>query len=227
LSAPLGVVVLISGRGSNLQAIIDATRAGKLPVELRAVISNKPDAPGLQYAQAAHIPSHVVCHRDFASREAFDQALMQKIDACQPQLVVLAGFLRILGKNFIDHYAGRLINVHPSLLPNFPGLNTHARALESGVGWHGATVHFVTNEVDTGPIIIQARVKVLPSDTPEILAARVLKEEHRIFPLAIRWFAANRLRLDGRRVLLDGEVKPEQGLSRTDSDNFPERRPIS
>ena len=220
-SSPLGVVVLISGRGSNLQAIIDTTHAGKLPVDLRAVISNEPDATGLQYAQAAHIPVHVVCHRDFASRDAFDQALIQKIDACRPQLVVLAGFLRILGKNFIDHYAGRLINVHPSLLPNFPGLNTHARALESGVAHHGATVHFVTNEVDTGPTIIQARVKVLPRDTPESLAARVLEEEHRIFPLAIRWFAENRLRLDGRRVLLDGKVSPEQGLGGTDSDNPP------
>jgi len=221
MGAPMDVVVLISGRGSNLQAIIDATHAGKLPIELRAVISNEPAAPGLQYAQAAHIPTHVVCHRDFASREAFDQALMQKIDACQPQLVVLAGFLRILGKTFIDHYAGRLINIHPSLLPDFPGLNTHARTLESGAAWHGATVHFVTNEVDTGPIIIQARVQVLPSDTPESLAARVLEEEHRIFPLAIRWLAEHRLRLDGRRVLLDGKIRPEQGFSGTDSDNPP------
>ncbi len=221
MSTPLGVVVLISGRGSNLQAIIDATRAGNLPIELRAVISNEPDAPGLQFAQAARIPVHVVCHRDFASRDAFDQALMQKIDACQPQLVVLAGFLRILGKNFIDHYAGRLVNVHPSLLPNFPGLGTHARAIESGIDWHGATVHFVTNEVDTGPIIVQARIRVLPNDTRESLAARVLKEEHRIFPLAIRWFAEGRLHLEGRRALLDGKVSPEQGLGGTDSDNPP------
>jgi phosphoribosylglycinamide formyltransferase-1 len=212
MSAPLGVVVLISGRGSNLQAIIDATRAGKLPIVLRAVISNEPGAEGLKRAQSAHIPTHVVCHRDFGSRTEFDRALMQKIDACHPQLVVLAGFLRILGKNFIDHYAGRLINIHPSLLPDFPGLRTHARAFESGVPYHGTSVHFVTHEVDTGPIVIQAKVKVLASDTPDSLAARVLEEEHRIYPLAIRWFAEGRLTLEGNRVLVDGKVRAEQGL---------------
>ncbi len=212
MSPPLGVVVLISGRGSNLQAIIDETRAGRLPIELRAVISSHPQAPGLKYARAAGIATHVVNHRDFAARAEFDRALMQKIDAQQPALVVLAGFLRVLGKDFIDRYAGRLINIHPSLLPNFPGLNTHARAIESGAKFHGASVHFVTHEVDTGPVIIQTKVPVLPQDNPETLAERVLREEHRIYPLAIRWFVEGRLTFDGERVQLDGKQQPEQGL---------------
>ena len=212
MSPPLGVVVLISGRGSNLQAIIDETRAGRLPIELRAVISSHSQAPGLKYARAAGIATHVVNHRDFAARAEFDRALMQEIDAHQPSLVVLAGFLRVLGKDFIDRYAGRLINIHPSLLPNFPGLNTHARAIESGAKFHGASVHFVTHEVDTGPVIIQAKVPVLPQDNPETLAERVLREEHRIYPLAIRWFVEGRLTLNGQRVQLDGKQQREQGL---------------
>lgn len=209
-----GMVVLISGRGSNLQALIDAVHAGQLPAEIRAVISNNAGALGLARAQRAGIPTHVISHRDFANRDQFDRALMQRIDACQPQLVVLAGFLRILGKDFIDHYAGRLLNIHPSLLPEFPGLNTHARALQSGAKYHGASVHFVTHDMDSGPVIVQATVPVLPGDTPETLAERVLQEEHRIYPLAIHWFLENRLSLDAGRVLLDGRERAEQGLHR-------------
>ena len=209
-----GVVVLISGRGSNLQALIDAVNTGRLPAEIRAVISNNADAPGLARARQAGIPTHVISHRDFANRDQFDYALMQRIDAYAPRVVVLAGFLRILGKDFIDHYAGRLLNIHPSLLPEFPGLDTHARALQSGARQHGASVHFVTHDMDSGPVIVQAAVPVLPGDTPEILAERVLKEEHRIYPLAIRWVLEHRLSVTAGRVLLDGREQPEQGLRR-------------
>lgn len=207
-----GIVVLISGRGSNLHAIIDAVRAGQIRGEIRAVISNNPGAAGLTHARAASIPAHVVDHRSYPTRAAFDQALVELIDRHAPQLLVLAGFMRILTPEFIRHYTGRLINIHPSLLPAFPGLNTHARALAAGVRAHGATVHFVTTDVDAGPIIIQASVPVLPGDDPEQLADRVLQQEHRIFPLAIRWFLEGRLRVEGRRVLLDGAERPEQGL---------------
>lgn len=217
MSEPRGIVVLVSGRGSNLQATIDATRDGRLPAEIRAVISSEPGAPALARARAAGIPAHVINHRDFPAREQFDQALMQRIDAYQPKLIVLAGFMRVLGKDFIDHYAGRLINIHPSLLPAFPGLNTHARALQSGAKSHGASVHFVTHEVDGGPVIVQAAVPVLPGDTPDILAERVLAEEHRIFPLAIGWFLDGRLSVENGRVLLDGKPLPALGLIRHDT----------
>ncbi|MBI3778939.1 MAG: phosphoribosylglycinamide formyltransferase [Gammaproteobacteria bacterium] len=208
------MVVLISGRGSNLQAIIDAVNAGRLPAEIRAVIGNQPGAPGLARARTAGIPAHAIDHRGFATREQFDQALMRQIDFYRPRVVVLAGFMRILSGAFIDHYAGRLLNIHPSLLPAFPGLNTHARALQSGVTVHGASVHFVTHEVDGGPVIVQAAVPVFADDTPEILAERVLMEEHRIYPLAIGWFLAGRLSVENGRVLLDGHERPEQGLNR-------------
>jgi phosphoribosylglycinamide formyltransferase-1 len=208
-----GIVVLVSGRGSNLQAIIEAVRDGRLPAGIRAVISSEPGAPALARARTAGIPVHVINHRDFPAREQFDLALMQRIDACQPRLVVLAGFMRILGKDFIEHYAGRMINIHPSLLPAFPGLDTHARALQSGAKVHGASVHFVTHEVDGGPVIVQAAVPVLADDTPDILAERVLAEEHRIYPLAIGWFLDGRLSVEGGRVLLDGDERPEQGLT--------------
>ena len=204
--------MLISGRGSNLDAIIEAVRTEELPVELCAVISNQPHAPGLWAARRHNIPTEVIDHRDFPDRNAFDRALMERIDRRQPQLVALAGFMRVLGPDFIDHYAGQLMNVHPSLLPAFPGLRTHERALAAGVKRHGATVHFVTHEIDNGPIIAQAEVPVLPGDTADILAARVLAEEHRIYPLAIRWFADGRLTVKDRRVLLDGRRHPNQGL---------------
>lgn len=207
-----GVVVLISGRGSNLQAIIDATRAGRLAIELRAVVSNEPDAPGLKRAQAAGIPTQIVDHRGYATRVEFEQELVARIDSYYPALVVLAGFMRLLGPAFIDRYSGRLINIHPSLLPAFPGLRTHDRALAARAQRHGATVHFVTRDVDSGPIIAQAAVPVRAGDTSATLAERVLAEEHRIYPLAIGWFAERRLTVQGDRVLLDGAIRPEQGL---------------
>lgn len=212
-TAGLPAVILISGRGTNLQAILDEVRADRLPLDIRAVISNNPDAEGLKRARAANLPVEVVNHRAYPTRPAFDAALQQVIDRYAPNLVVLAGFMRILGKAFIEHYVGRLINIHPSLLPKYPGLNTHARALAAGEREHGASVHFVTPEVDGGPVIAQARVPVRPDDTPQTLAARVLEQEHRLFPLALRWFAEGRLSVRDGRVLLDGAVRPEQGLA--------------
>jgi phosphoribosylglycinamide formyltransferase-1 len=187
------IVILISGRGSNMEALLRAREAGELPVEIAAVISNKADAQGLETARAHGIPAGVVAHREFPSREAFDAALQANIDQYRPDLVVLAGFLRVLTAGFVRHYEGRLINIHPSLLPAFPGLHTHERAIEAGCKLHGATVHFVTPELDHGPIIIQAAVPVLPDDTPDTLAARVLAQEHLIYPRAVRWFAENQM----------------------------------
>ncbi len=208
----LPVVILLSGRGTNLQAIVDEVRAGNLPIDIRAVISNNPEAAGLARARAAGLRTAIVDHRAYPTRAAFDRALIAAIDTHAPKLVALAGFMRILGRDFIEHYRGRLINIHPSLLPQFPGLDTHARALAAGAKRHGASVHFVTPEVDAGPIIIQAALPVLPDDSPETLAERVLKEEHRIFPLALRWFAEGRLTIRDGRVLLDGKPRPEQHL---------------
>ena len=188
------VVILISGRGSNLQAILDA----KLPARIAAVISNKPDAGGLEFARQHGIPTQVVDHKQYPSRQAFDQTLMQTIDAHAPDLVILAGFMRVLTEGFVQHYAGRMINIHPSLLPAFPGLHTHQQAIDAGVRIHGCTVHFVTPTVDHGPIIVQAAVPVNAGDTAQTLAARVLEQEHRIFPAAIRWFLEDRLRVAER-----------------------------
>nr|VFK28821.1 MAG: formyltetrahydrofolate-dependent phosphoribosylglycinamide formyltransferase [Candidatus Kentron sp. MB]VFK33966.1 MAG: formyltetrahydrofolate-dependent phosphoribosylglycinamide formyltransferase [Candidatus Kentron sp. MB]VFK76529.1 MAG: formyltetrahydrofolate-dependent phosphoribosylglycinamide formyltransferase [Candidatus Kentron sp. MB] len=200
------IVILISGRGSNLQAIIDAARRD-LPVEIRAVISNQPDALGLERAHRQGISTAVLDHRLFPDREDFDQQLISLIEKSQPGLVVLAGFMRILTPDFVRHFSGRLINIHPSLLPQLPGLHTHERAIAQGLKEHGATVHFVTEQVDSGPIIIQARVPILPDDTPEILAERVLEQEHRIFPQAVRWFVTGRLQIRDGRVWLDDQDK--------------------
>ena len=194
----MSVVVLISGRGSNLQALLDA----RIPVS--AVISNKAGAGGLEIAARRGIATRVVEHRAYAGREAFDAALAAAIDEFKPALVVLAGFMRILTPGFVERHAGRLVNIHPSLLPAFPGLDTHERALEAGVKLHGCTVHFVTAELDHGPIIAQAAVPVLDDDTPDTLAARVLREEHRIFPEAVRAFLDGRLRVHGLRVAVAG-----------------------
>lgn len=201
----LPIVVLISGRGSNLNAIIDAMDAGELPVEIRAVISNRPDAPGLQRAALAGIRTLIIDHACYRDRTAFDRALSMTIDALQPGLVVLAGFMRILTPEFVEHYRGRLLNIHPSLLPDFPGLHTHQRALDAGCSEHGASVHFVTAAVDGGPVIAQVRVPVSTADTAATLAERVLQQEHRLYPAVIRWYAEQRLVLapDGQ-VLLDG-----------------------
>lgn len=212
-AAPAPVVILISGRGSNLRAILDETRAGRLPIEIRAVISNNPGAEGLQHARAAGIPAETINHRDYTDRAQFDAALMRAIDRHAPRLVILAGFLRILGADFIRHYAGRLLNIHPSLLPAFKGLDTHTRALAAGAKRHGASVHFVTEDLDGGPVIIQAAVPVRADDTADTLGARVLQEEHRILPLAIRWCAEGRISIRNGQALLDGAIRPEQGLA--------------
>ncbi|HEY9035199.1 MAG TPA: phosphoribosylglycinamide formyltransferase [Pseudomonadales bacterium] len=210
------LVILLSGSGSNLQAFIDACACGKLPARIVGVISNKPDAAGLQRAADAGIATTAIDHRPFDSRDSFDAALMQAIDSHRPDLVILAGFMRILTPGFVRHYAGRLMNIHPSLLPKYPGLNTHARAIDAGDREAGATVHFVTEELDGGPAIVQARVAVLAHDTPETLAQRVLSKEHMIYPLAARWFAEDRLTLDNNKVILDGHVLPESGFAFTD-----------
>jgi phosphoribosylglycinamide formyltransferase-1 len=189
------IVVLISGRGSNMQAIVDAG----LPVA--AVISNRADAAGLEYAAGRGIATAVVAHRDYATREAFDADLMRAIDGFRPDLVALAGFMRILTEGFVRHYQGRLLNIHPSLLPAFPGLDTHARALAAGVKVHGCTVHFVTAQLDHGPVVIQAAVPVLAHDDEAGLAARVLAQEHRVYPQAVRWF------LDDELVIESGVVR--------------------
>ena len=185
------VVILISGRGSNMAAIL----AAELPLRVAAVISNEPAAKGLDTARAHGVATAVVCHRDYADRAAFDAALAQAIDAHRPDLVVLAGFMRILTAAFVNRYAGRLLNIHPSLLPSFPGLDTHRRALEAGVKVHGCSVHFVTAQLDHGPVVIQAAVPVLPDDDEAALAARVLEQEHRIYPQALRWFCEDRLEI--------------------------------
>lgn len=200
------VVILISGRGSNLEALIEARAAGQLPVRIAAVISNRPDASGLATAVAAGIQTQVINHKSYAGRAEFDAALAEAIDAYAPDLVVLAGFMRILTDDFVRHYSGRMLNIHPSLLPAFPGLDTHKKVLAEGVRIHGCTVHFVTPTLDHGPIVIQAAVPVLASDDEVALAERVLREEHRIYPLAVRWFAEGRLRLVGKRVLVEADT---------------------
>ena len=202
------IVILISGRGSNMEALVQADIGG---ARISAVISNRADAAGLEFAAAHGIPTVVVDHKAFAGREAFDAALAEAIDVQRPDLVVLAGFMRVLGDGFVRRYEGRLLNIHPSLLPAFPGLRTHRRALEAGVRVHGATVHFVTPTLDCGPVVIQAVVPVLPGDDEATLAARVLAQEHRIYPQAVRWFAAGRLTLDGGQVRVHGETVAQAG----------------
>lgn len=203
--SPLALVVLISGNGSNLQAIIDAIQARQLHAEIRAVISNSPDAYGLTRARQASIPARILDHREYPSREAYDQALQALIDEYQPQLVILAGFMRILTTAFVNHYHGRMLNIHPSLLPKYQGLNTHQRVLEAGDTIHGVSVHFVTPELDGGPVILQAEIPVHNGDTAEDLAQRVHQQEHVIYPLVIGWFADGRLKLHDETVLFDGK----------------------
>ncbi|MDH5357955.1 MAG: phosphoribosylglycinamide formyltransferase [Gammaproteobacteria bacterium] len=180
------IVILISGRGSNMISIVEAVKNNSLPVTVTAVISNRPDASGLDFAQQAGIETAVIDHKEFESREQFDQALADKIDNYSPDLVILAGFMRILTAEFVEHFAGKLINIHPSLLPKFKGLNTHQRAIDAGEKEHGASVHIVTPELDDGPVVLQARVPVLADDTASTLAARVLEQEHKLYPEAIR-----------------------------------------
>ena len=209
------LVILISGRGSNMQALMEAN----LPARIAAVISNKPEAPGLDIARRHGYETIVLDQRSYADREVFDQKLAEVIDAYAPDLVALAGFMRLLGDSFVSRYEGRLINIHPSLLPAFPGLHPHRQALKEGVKVHGCTVHFVTAETDRGPIIIQAAVQVIPSDTEETLAARVLQQEHRIYPEAVRWFMKDRLKLSDNSVEVsdadfDDSVLYSPGLSK-------------
>lgn len=218
----LPIVVLISGHGSNLQAIIDAVRNEGLPVEIRAVISNRSDAYGLERARQADIPTEVIDHTTFSSREDFDQALQACIDLYQPELVVLAGFMRLLSNTFVNHYLGRMINIHPSLLPEFKGLNTHQRALQAfhdeEITEHGASVHFVTTELDGGPVILQAKVPLQENDSVESLSTRVLEQEHQIYPLVIHWFAEGRVRLAHNHLWFDGKELTAPASFRSNAD---------
>jgi len=197
------IVILISGRGSNMEAIVRACAGEGWPARVAAVIASRPDAAGLAFAAGQGIATGVVDHRQYPDRAAFDAALAAAIDAHAPDLVVLAGFMRILTDGFVEHYAGRMLNIHPSLLPSFPGLHTHRQALEAGVKVHGASVHFVTPQLDHGPIVVQAAIDVLAGDTPESLAERLLACEHRIYPRAVRWFVQDRLRVNGGVVRVE------------------------
>jgi phosphoribosylglycinamide formyltransferase-1 len=210
--ARLRTAILISGRGSNMQALIESCRAPSAPAEIVLVLSNNPDAGGLAYAAKAGVPTAVVDHRTYQDRAAFDAELDRRLRAADAQLVCLAGFMRLLTPAFVEGWRNRMINIHPSLLPAFPGLDTHARAFAAGVRFHGCTVHFVRFETDTGPIIIQAALPVRPDDTVDSLAARVLAEEHRIYPQALAWIADGRVRIEGERAIVDGAAVPPAGL---------------
>lgn len=211
MSGATRVVVLISGSGSNLQALIDGQIAGELPIDIACVISNRPGVRGLERAAEAGIEALTLDHKGFDSREAFDEALAETIDAHRPDLVVLAGFMRILTPAFTSRYLGRMLNIHPSLLPKYQGLHTHQRALDAGDSEHGVTVHFVTDELDGGPAAIQAVVPVLAGDDAASLAARVQQQEHLIYPMAVRWFAEGKLSMRENKALLDGEPLPASG----------------
>ncbi|MFC5461536.1 phosphoribosylglycinamide formyltransferase [Massilia niabensis] len=201
------IVILISGRGSNMEAVVRAAKAEGWPARIAAVISNRPDAKGLAFAQAQGIPTATVPSKQFPTRAEFDGALQLEIDRFAPDLVVLAGFMRILTAPFVEHYAGRMLNIHPSLLPDFPGLDTHGQCLAAGKQEHGATVHFVTAELDHGPIVAQARIDVRPGDTEETLATRLLVEEHKLYPYAVRLFVEDRLRIEHGEVrVLDTQL---------------------
>jgi len=207
MTEPLpSIVVLISGGGSNLQAIIDATQDGRIRGKITAVISNKADAYGLERANKANIPTRVLDHREYQDRESFDAALGDLIEEFQPSLIILAGFMRILTEDFVRRFEGRMLNIHPSLLPKYRGLHTHKRALEAGDDIHGASVHFVTPELDGGPAILQAEVPIIEGDTPESLASRVLEQEHVIYPLVASWFTDGRVRLDESGVVFDDKL---------------------
>ena len=205
------IVILISGRGSNMEALVRALETEGWPARIAAVISNKPEAKGLEFAAARGIPTAVVANKEYASRAEFDAALQETIDRFAPDLVVLAGFMRILTAPFVEHYAGRMLNIHPSLLPLFPGLGTHQQAIDAGEKEHGATVHFVTAELDHGPVVAQARVPVLPDDTEDTLSARVLVEEHKLYPYAVRLFVEDRLSIE------NGEVRINEAPAETTS----------
>lgn len=207
------IVVLISGQGSNLQALIDACGDGRINARICAVFSNKAQAYGLERAREAGIPASALNPADYPDRDAFDQALAQQIDLCQPDLVVLAGYMRILSPRFVQRYASRMLNIHPSLLPKYPGLHTHRQAIGNGDGEHGTSVHFVTDELDGGPIILQAKVPIFPQDDEEEVIERVQTQEHAIYPLVVGWFIEGRLKMHDAAAWLDGLKLPAQGYA--------------
>lgn len=211
------LVVLISGSGTNLQAIMDAIDHGELDAGINLVLSNRVNAGGLERARRAGIPTAVVSHRDFPDRESFDRAMIDEIDAAGADTVVLAGFMRILSPLFVRHYRGRLLNIHPSLLPRYPGLDTHARALAAGDSEHGCSIHFVTDELDGGPIVARAAVPVKPNDSGESLSKRVQAREHELYPLVLRWRSEGRLELTEGGVMLDGKPLEETGYQLQDT----------
>jgi len=226
VSSPLSLVVLISGSGSNLQALIDKIETGKLNAVIKMVISNREDAYGLKRAAEAGIPTSIVDHRNYADRQSFDKALGEKIETYQPELIILAGFMRILTADFVNAYSGKLLNIHPSLLPEFQGLNTHERALEKAkatnmqknAARHGCSIHFVTEDLDGGPIIAQSIVEVDPHDSPESLAIKVQQEEHELYPACIQLIAENKIKLSYEGVLFNDHLLPVQGLQINNSD---------
>ncbi|AYA64584.1 phosphoribosylglycinamide formyltransferase [Alteromonas sp. RKMC-009] len=205
--------VLISGNGSNLQAMIDSIEAGQLQAEIVAVISNRPGVFGLERAIKAGIPAHCLDHKDFSDRDEFDAKLQSLIDSFSPDGVVLAGFMRILTPEFVEHFSGKLLNIHPSLLPKYKGLHTHQRAIDNGDKEHGVSVHFVTPELDGGPVIIQSRVPVFEDDTADELAERVQEQERRIYPLVLKWFVAGRLTMKDNKAVLDDKILPPEGYA--------------
>ena len=205
--------VLISGNGSNLPAMIDSIEAGQLQAEIVAVISNRPGVFGLERAIKAGIPAHCLDHKDFSDRDEFDAKLQSLIDSFSPDGVVLAGFMRILTPEFVEHFSGKLLNIHPSLLPKYKGLHTHQRAIDNGDKEHGVSVHFVTPELDGGPVIIQSRVPVFEDDTADELAERVQEQERRIYPLVLKWFVAGRLTMKDNKAVLDDKILPPEGYA--------------
>lgn len=221
ISPSCRLVVLISGRGSNMQTIVHSAREQAMPASVCAVIANKADAKGLQWAREQGIETRLVSHRDYASRGEFDQALMRVIDAYQPDYVLLAGFMRVLTPEFVEHFNGRLINIHPSLLPAFPGLHTHQQALDMGVQWHGCTIHFVTPMLDCGPIVAQGAIPVYSDDTPDSLADRVLQIEHRLYARVVAWLAEGRVSLDSaQRVRVRGIASRSFVMAPENSDSI-------
>ena len=213
------IVVLISGSGSNLQAIIDACSSGFIPGRISAVISNKASAYGLVRANEAGLSTQVLSHKAYQGRDKYDMALVDAIDQHQPDLVVLAGFMRILTPAFVQHYHGRLLNIHPSLLPKYQGLNTHQRAIDNNDSEHGCSVHFVTEQLDGGPVILQAKVPVFSDDDAQTLAERVHEQEHRIYPLVVRWFCQNRLQQQADQAWLDGNVLAANGYANDEDED--------
>ena len=207
------IVVLISGSGSNLQAIIDACNTADFPGQVVGVISNKADVFGLTRAEKANIPHQVLSHKAYDSRESYDQALVNAIDEHNPDLVVLAGFMRILTPEFVQHFSGKLLNIHPSLLPKYQGLNTHQRAIDANDKEHGVSVHFVTEELDGGPVILQAKVPIFPEDSADDLASRIHVQEHKIYPLVVNWFCSGRVIMSGDKAVLDGVSLPTSGYA--------------